>query len=47
MTKRPINRTRFYVLLGLLAALVLMAWYLGDQTPVAGGRALALGLPTG
>jgi heat shock protein HslJ len=45
MTRSPFNRTRFFVLLWLIAGLVILAWYLGDQTPVAGGRAMAQSPP--
>jgi heat shock protein HslJ len=39
MTRSPFNRTRFFVLLWLIAGLIVLA--LGDQTPVAGGRVMA------
>ena len=45
MTRSPFNRTRFFVLLWLIAGLVLLAWYRGDQTPVAGGRVNAQSPP--
>lgn len=39
MTRSPFNRTRFFVLLWLIAGLIMLA--LGDQTTVAGGRVMA------
>jgi heat shock protein HslJ len=40
MARSPFNRTRFFVLMWLIAGLVMLAWYLGDQTAVAGGRVM-------
>jgi len=47
MSRQPINWTRVFVLLGLLAVLALFGAYSGRGTPTAGEQVVRVGLPTG
>jgi hypothetical protein len=44
MSKQPINLTRVFVLLGLLAVLAFIGAYFGHGTPAAGGQVMRAGL---
>ena len=44
MKRRPFKRTRFFVLLGLVALLAFLGWYFGNGGAVAGGQVVTLGL---